>query len=424
MAAKFDVLLQCGGGATLTPRTPVMVLILLQAIDARQVGDLAQAGYVRYYKFLIDTAILRTATREEAELSYAFLPEVAWAMFRIGAQTLRANDLEQVIDDLGSRRALRKTSLYGVLGSLMHMGMFEEHRAEYKFKHRYVYYFFLADHLSRNLTHSDVRNEVERLCREITVKENADILNFLSFHTDSDLIINLVTDGLSQCYREASEFELSKERLAPVNQLIYELPKEVVDRAAFNENRRRRLDTEDKLDRNSLTQRREADDRSVQLRIVFNAVEVLGHILRNHYARLDAGPKLRMLEVATGAILRCLGDTFDFLSKNIDSLMTVMETLTNKLHNQDKPEKRETAAKRLVFSIVVAFTYYVVRTLVRSVGDENLSITYQQVMKDSPEKMREYVRLAIELDCFHDFPIDDLKKLPKHFAATTWQPFC
>jgi hypothetical protein len=394
----------------LVPRTPVMVLILLQAIDGKKIGDLSKAGYVRYYKFLIDSAILRTATPEEAEVTYAFLPEVAWAMHKLEARSLRAVDMDRVIDDFSTRRALRKVSLYSTLAFLRAMGMFEDDPAEYRFKHRYVYYFFLGDYMSRNLDDELVRQEVEKLCREIAVKDHTDTLIFLSFHTDNSLIIDLVTAGLSQCYANAAEFEFSTEGQAGVNQLIRNLAKHVIDRAEFAKNRERRLEAEDNNE-DALERQRQRDEKGAQFQAIFPAIEVIGHILRNHYARLDAEQKVRMLDAAVAATLRCLGDTFKFLSENLEMVLRIIRTLTDKVDKESKQEKREAAAKRAVFLIVMGFTYYLIRTLVRSVGDETLEITYQQVMKNSPEIISEYVRLAIKLDCFHDFPIDDLKKV-------------
>ena len=72
-------------------------------------------------------------------------------------------------------------------------------------------------------------------------------------------------------------------------------------------------------------------------------------------------------------------------------------------------KKRKGRARRIAFFLIASFTYDIVRTLVRAIGDENLDITYQDVLKDDPATIGGYLRLAIKLDCFRDFPIDDLK---------------
>jgi hypothetical protein len=108
-------------------------------------GDLAQAGYVRYYKFLIDSVILAQVPRDEAEGAYSLLPEIAWAMYSSSSRELMPQQIERVIDDFAQRRALRKTSLYGVLSSLRTISMFEQSGGAYKFKFTYTYYLKSAE---------------------------------------------------------------------------------------------------------------------------------------------------------------------------------------------------------------------------------------------------------------------------------------
>jgi len=67
--------------------------------------------------------------------------------------------------------------------------------------------------------------------------------------------------------------------------------------------------------------------------------------------------------------------------------------------------------RSLVFYIVVALLYYIVGTISRAVGDENLEIVYQQAVRDSPEKIRRLIELTIKLACFRDFPLGELQKL-------------
>ncbi len=403
-------------GANLVPRTPIIVLILLQAIDVGQVGDLARTGYVRYYKFLIDAAILRAASREEAEIAYALLPEMAWAMYQAQSNSLKSGDAERVIDELAARRALRKTTLYNVLTGLRRMGMFEEHGDSHRFKHRYVYYFFLADHISRHLGTTAMDQEVERLCRDISARENSNILIFLSFFSNSEIIIRNLTMGLYSCFKNANQFEFNQHDNGPINRLINVLPKEVVNRAHFAKNRGQRLEAEDRTQESERA--READESArrkdgamPEYRVAFTAIEVLGHILRNHYARLDAGPKVEIFQAGVDAALRYLGATLEHLSQSLDSLIAIIRTFTDKLDTDENEKKWEATAKRVVFYIVVYFVRFVIRRIVQAVGHESLEITYQEAGQKLPSIAGDFIRLAIKLDCFREFPIGDLRSV-------------
>ena len=85
-------------GSNLVPRTPFMVLILLQAIDAGKESDLTRTGYIRYYKFLIDSTITRSVSSRDAEGAYALLPELAWGLYTSGAKVLSAKSAEKIIE--------------------------------------------------------------------------------------------------------------------------------------------------------------------------------------------------------------------------------------------------------------------------------------------------------------------------------------
>lgn len=138
-------------GSNLVPRTPIMILILLQAIDVGKEGDLTKTGYVRYYKFLIDSAILKNVSPKDAEGTYALLPELAWEAYSSASKTLSAQAAEGVIDRFSTQKALPKTFLYSVLGGLHNIGMFDNVSDGHKFRHLYVYYFFLADYISSRM---------------------------------------------------------------------------------------------------------------------------------------------------------------------------------------------------------------------------------------------------------------------------------
>ncbi len=213
----------------IVPRTPLIVLILLKAIDNSQSGDLAQSGYVRYYKFLIDNAILRNFQIAEAELAYALLPELAWATYNTEAKELLPEEAERIVDSFAERRALRKTTLYSVLESLRRIGMFNGNTTLYRFRHPYAYNSFLADYMSQNLVHNYMRDHVRQLCEESWSRQTATILIFLSFHSNNSIVIEHLISRLKMSYQHSQPFDFFDARAQAINTLITNLPREVID---------------------------------------------------------------------------------------------------------------------------------------------------------------------------------------------------
>jgi len=130
---------------------------------------------------------------------------------------------------------------------------------------------------------------------------------FLSFHTDDELIVDSLIGGLSTCFETAQEFEFTTQRTAPINQLIYDTPKQIVDQAKLDANRRERLESADKVSENQ-AQEIKANKGLVasEFHVTITAIGILGHVLRNHYARIDAEPKKRIFNATTNAALRSL----------------------------------------------------------------------------------------------------------------------
>jgi hypothetical protein len=366
----------------LVPRTPWVVLILLQAIEAGQADSLARTGFVRYYKFLIDNAILRNISADDAELIYAILPEIAWAMYSARTDVLSPEAAEKVVDDFAERRALRRSPLYGVLTSLHQIGMFEKRATSHRFRHPYVYYFFLGEYISRHLNDPAMQTTVIELCGQIGRRETANILVFLSFHTDSDFVIRTLIGILTKSFDSAREFEFTTDRTAPINELIFEAPKHIIDTSAFAANRKRRLDSEDRVAEMEIEKKEVSGDEGVasQFYIMLTAVEILGHVLRNHYAKIEANTKRDIFVAITASVLRFVNGMFDNLSSSLEAIITAISGLSDKFLTGQSETARRTAAKRLVFYLVVAVLVFVLGRLSRFAGDENLEITYRQAV--------------------------------------------
>ncbi len=409
-------------GSNLVPRTPFMVLILLQAIDAGKESDLTRTGYIRYYKFLIDNTILRNVSSRDAEGAYALLPELAWGLHSTGAKVLSAGSAEKIIEQFAERKALSKAFLYSVLGSLRTIGMFDTVNDTHRFRHPYAYYFFLAEYMSARMNTPEMQALVIKLCREVSIKESATLLVFLSYHPEpTPLITETLLSGLTTFYSNATPFEFSTDRAATVNMLVYELPKMIFDAERTNERRLQRLDTEEKEeaaasaggdDNDDDDEGEEESEPISSMKNTFTTVEILGHILRNHYARLDAQPKVAILDNSSAAILRCLGDIFDALTKSVEALIQMMAIVSDKVDSAKNKEDKVKAAQHAVFYIAQLLIFYCSRQLARAMGDENLEVTYRQVLEgDRSTPPRRFLDVLLKLESFRSFPLEEVREM-------------
>lgn len=254
-----------------------------------------------------------------------------------------------------------------------------------------------------------MEEHIRALCADSWSRETANILVFVSFHSDSPIIRSSLIAQLDAAYKGVSEFDFSNENTAAFNALMKEAPRETADHEGSKERRKNRLDVQDV----GAEQRRLEDQRRPlgEMERVFAAVEILGHILRNHYARLESTPKREMLDAANSAILRCVNFLLGKLSQSVEFLVNFASAAMVEVSDELTESERNEIARTLIFVIATAFVIYCCKKLSRAVGDENLEITYKQAIMKNPEVARCILDIIIRLDCFRDFPYSDLAKI-------------
>lgn len=126
------------------------------------------------------------------------------------------------------------------------------------------------------------------------MREYANIIVFLSYHTRNSLIIDNVMRIANSIFADKAAFDLSAAQADVINKLVAESPKVMMALEAKKE-REKTLKARDRIER-KMPKDNEADeadgnDISVQMRIGFRSMKIIGQLLKNHYAKFDAGPK-------------------------------------------------------------------------------------------------------------------------------------
>ena len=399
----------------IVPRTPIIVLILLQALRAKKLGDLAQSGYVRYYKFLIDNLILRNLKPSEAEYAYALLPEIARAIYINDDRRLNDDDTDRLIDDFSKKKALRRTALHNVFFQLNKIGMFTRQDRTYRFRHDYAYHFFLADYINQDLPNPSTAEFIRGKIEGDWSREDVAILVFLSFFSNSSIVVDGLIDKLDRSYNQVKEFDFVNTQADAINRLITFTPREVVDHERSTQQREARLEARDQEERNRPSIESTNDERPLgNLEGVLSAIEVVGHILRNHNARMNASPKQLLYEAATSALLRSITGFYDLLETNLDKLVAYM---SSSLKNFSKPEDKEDIARTLLFLLASGFLRFNMRRLAQAVGDEDLELTYRNALRRVSSDTGQTLEVFIQLDCFDALPLREIEAAATRHAG-------
>lgn len=410
-------------GTNYVPKKPLIVLVLLQAITTGSGNELTNTGFVRYYKYLIDTMLLHGIAKNKTDLYYAFIPEIAFGLFGEANKRLSDSRFNQIIDAFATRKSLPRGELIDVKNNLLQLGLLDHQNGTYTFKHPYIYYYFLAQYLHESISDADTLKIVEDLSLNLHLRENANIIVFLSHFNRSTVIVDSVRIVADSLFHSAATFDFESVNANTVNALIKEMPLVLAstDIKQDRENALKNRDSSEKVeianDNDTARSSVDALDFTSQLNVAFRTVEIAGQLLKNHYATFDGTVKRDLYVSAINAAFRSLNVVIGVFVDNSDAL-------SEWIAQTDPKFKDDAELKRIVFMILNSVIFNFIKTTSRFTGTENLRMTYAEVLKDHEQSLAfQILDFSIKLDSFSDFPMDDLNSLThkcsKNFAALT-----
>lgn len=395
------------------PCTPFFVLVFLQAIEAGSAEKLSERSFVRYYQFLIDSHLLKKIPDSDAvELYYALLPEIAYAIFnKDGSNSLTFDELSNVINDYASSKGISKKDIDSVRHGLTKHSILENNSDECSFRQPYAYYYFLSAYLHNNFSNKKVKEKVKELCRSLYVRQNSDIIIFLSYHTNDTFILDEITVLSNSLFTNQEPFNYDKDKNTPINQLVSEGPKLVIDHENSRAIHKKGLASRDNIEESFIEDEKTlADcqdinelDFSAKLNLTFKVSQILGQLLKNHHVQLDKKHKEAICLTVYNLMLRCLNVIISNFASNIDELIEELKEFDSNIDS-------EKDAQKALFNFISFITYGFIKNAASFVGAEKLEEIYKGTEKETDSLAVQVINTSIKLDYFKDLPFSDLKK--------------
>ena len=394
------------------PCTPFFVLVFLQAIEAGSAEKLSERGFVRYYQFLVDSHLLQSVPdKDVVEIYYAILPEVAYEIFNSNNNALSAEELNKTIERFASLKGISKKDTELVAQGLINHKIIENNSGEYSFRQPYAYYYFLSAYLHSHFDNEKIKAQVKDLCQHLYARQNADIIIFLSYHTNDHFVLNEIMGLAESLFSEELPFNYDKDKNSPINQLVSEGPRLVIDhensRQIYREGLGRGDTLEETLEEDQPPEQCDSInelDFSAQLNLTFKVSQILGQLLKNHHVKLDKDHKEQMCLTIYNLMLRCLNVIISKFSNNIDEL-------TAELKEFDSRIESEKDARKVLFQFASFITYAFIKSSANVVGAEKLEEIYKGTEQANDSLAVQMINMAIRLDFFKDFPSVDLKRI-------------
>lgn len=413
-------------GDNYVPSYPIFVVIILQGVDAGTPNKLTESSYGYYYEYLITGSLgrLENISHEDIDKFYNYLTELSYYLFNNKISEISESDFRK-FNDFFCKEYRINIPFETNCDQLLKTRIIVKNNDTYKFHYKYSFYFFIARYLANNITEVHIRDVVSAMCLRLYNESNSNIIMFLTHHSKDPFIINELVNNSKSLFENFDPAELDKDA-SIVNKLLDDIPNLVLENIDVKKKREERFiaqdDFEEATNNNGTSEDKfDIDDDIVefdiitQLNLAFRSIEILGQILKNYYASMKGDVKYSVCEESYFVLLRALSSFFEMLNENSEYIVCEIENILEKNKNIQSYKVTE-ASKTLIFNVMNMIIYAFIKKLSSSIGSKNLSVIYEDILKNNDTNAIKLIDIAIKLDFSKHFPLSDLKRLVDDFS--------
>lgn len=437
-------------GRNYVPSTPFFLLTLLQSMESGNALEVSANTYGYYYEYLITQSLGNASVKkDELDELFNYVKILANHFF---TQNLK-DDSKDALWDFNRNFC----DIYGVkidfesrFKLLVNAKILEKKEGDYyKFKYPYVYYFFIAKHLSDTIRTKETIDIIDGLVSTLGRRKSMSILMFLTHHSRDESILDKVVLQAQSLFSESTPYRLDVDTEF-VNKIVNKLPMTPVtfERQNLLELRKQIETQKDNIedghehDYDSILNREENEDDRDESRhptkvgqaqkeidetnnylkdmnLTFKSLEILGQLSRNYYGSLTVIQKKKLLEEAIKAPLRSLDYFFSLIEQNTESSfemieMKILEKLQAKIESNTENAMRE-VARKLMFEMIFGLCFFFVTKISASIGSTNLQQVIDDVCDDMSSNAGKLIKLATMLELGNSVSIEQLRRSLSEF---------
>ena len=409
------------------PSFPVFILILLQQLESSSKLTTTSGSFGYLYEVLVTASLSqRKATRDELDTIYTYLSEFSYHLFVRRRKALTDDQVREWHEAHCRDYRLPLTDFRTLFDELAEAGVIDARRGVYKFRYKYLYYFFVARYFRDNINKPEIQESISGLSRRLHHEESANIMIFLCHLSKDERVLGTMLEAARSLFVASPRFDIGQQTEF-LNRVHQELPKLVLAEGNPSDNRHKMLEEQDSL------QLREQDVRKEKLEEVeepdgeisepsrinasFKTIQILGQVLRNFTGSLKGEPKRQLVEECYGLGLRVLGHIFEMVEDSLPGLATILLHRARSKSKALTVEEIQNQVLRLFSGLLQMVTFSVFRHVSDSIGTEKVSQTLAEVSGNSENKSIRVIDLSIRLDHFEHFPRTQIEEAAKEFLG-------
>lgn len=408
-------------GKNMVSSSPLYILTMLQTQEAGIIAsNLYTAGFGEYYKMLITRSFGKANVKAGELLEYhAFCAVLAWELCERNSREVTKDEFEEISNKYSAeyhRRAFTER-----LNVLLNSKILQLYSGSYSFSYPYLYYYYLGKHIGDRVIYDPaVEQKFTHYCNHLYVKDYGNTILFAAYHNPGPKIYDAVAGVLSSLFSDKRPLDLANDT-AQLASLINHAPRLTYSDSDVIDNRRIANEARDQIDTPSSARpvtRQESEDPHLslasRLNLLFKTVDILGQILKNQYATIDAKTKERLLTEAFDGPMRALADFVDFVEKNPDSLILDIERAISKKSPNIPESDKKRVATEVAFYFISAICFAFIYKPMLSVTSEHLLPIISSLTKKSGSGSYRLIEVAGALEICNDIPFKLINEVAQH----------
>ena len=410
------------------PAKPIYVLAIMQIFEACTPQDLKLTSYGHCYQYLVYQALEKANIKPtETDKYLNVLNELAWAVYK-NESGLNDEDLNKFFTNYERSYSLADTNRNLIIEKLKSSGLLHTKNDVLSFKYPYIYYFFVARKIAESFNIDDqareeARNEIKNLLSQLHRRNNANIIIFISHHIKDKWILDEIQTCIVNVFCDQKEATLSSNSLSFMEEFIATIPDLVLEHREVSEERRKRdeiIDQVERIDADTEKSDLEFSDILVKIEKVFKGIEIIGQILRNRHASISKKVLFQMVQSATGSGLRLLQCFIEISDVSRDEIIKMIEYIL-KEDPDTQTEDLEKRARNAYLFLTYGFIFAVLGRISASIGSKEADEIYDELEKNTPTPAIQLINQAITLQFKKKLDFKKLNQLNKQFRSN---PIC
>jgi len=224
------------------PGFPVTVLLVLQARESSKAANLVNGSFGYLYETLITTSLARVGgDATEIDTRYTFISRIAHYLFEKKQEYITEAEIQVLSNEYLESYEI-PIAVQKLAGDLEEAKLFVKSDGSFRFRYKYVFYYFVARYFQENLRsekeHAKLTAELEDMADRAGNDEYGNILMFAIYLTKDPDLIEHILQNAKKVFAETSPCDFDRD-VAFLNNLASP-PRVELPPSSVEENRQRR----------------------------------------------------------------------------------------------------------------------------------------------------------------------------------------